>query len=75
MDRVSREFYEDMLTLTSYPEWAKFVDTLEKEIYQDQADVLDSVKNWDDVCEKRGRCKKSAEIVNMRDTVKRILEL
>ena len=74
MERADREHYERMLTLTAYPEWEEWVKELEKELYQEQCDVLELCTSWDAVNIKKGRTAKLAEIINFRDTVKRILD-
>lgn len=74
MDRVDREHYERMLTLTAYPEWEEWIGELKKELYQEQSDVLELCDTWDKVNVKRGRAQRIAEVINFRDVVKAVLD-
>jgi|8_EtaG_2_1085327.scaffolds.fasta_scaffold00672_16 hypothetical protein len=74
MDRADKEYYERMLTLTSYPEWQEFVDDLKRLIYQEQCNILEDAKSWDEVTEKRGMCKAYSEIADLRSQVKVALD-
>lgn len=74
MDRVDKEYWERMLSLTAAPEWEEFAESLKQDIYQEQSNILDSVKSWDEVLVKRGRCEALAYIANLRPTIKQILD-
>jgi len=73
MDRTDDKFIEDMLQLTSYPEWKILVKDLESQVYHTQANSLEA-KSWDKVCEARGFAQGLAYIVNLRDTILRAKE-
>lgn len=74
MTREDKVYYEAILSLTSSKEWEAWTAELEKEIYQEQADVLDSVENWGDVKEKQGYVKGLTRAVNLRADTLAILE-
>lgn len=64
--QIDREFFEKMVSLTANHEWADFVKDLENEIYQHQANVLDSSQTWDQVVFTKGWCKALAYIISLR---------
>ncbi len=70
MDRTDDKFFEDMITLTGYPEWDVLVKDLENVIYHTQSNALEAT-SWEAVCESRGFAKGLAYLVNLRDTIKK----
>jgi hypothetical protein len=70
MDEETTKYYEDLLTLTSYPEWALLVEDLEKEIYQLQANAFEA-SSWEQLQQDKGYALGLAQIVNLRDDIKR----
>ena len=59
--------FEDMMTLTGYPEWKQLADELKKEVYQTQANTLQSAESWDQVCFAKGWSAGLAYIINLRE--------
>ena len=55
------EYLEEMIAT---PGWSVFVEEAAKEIYQIQADALESV-NWEELLVKRGRAAMLAELCNL----------
>lgn len=66
MERANSKYYEAMITLTAYPEWKEWCDEIAKEIYQIQANALES-KDYGDLCERKGFAKGLAYVINLRD--------
>jgi len=66
-------FREQMLGLTGTPEWKAFTADLEKEVYHNQAGLLENATNWDQVVFAKGWNKCLAYIINTRDRI--ILEV
>ena len=62
------KYYEDMITLTGYPEFHALAGELKKEIYQTQANCLQSSKSWDEVCFAKGWAAGLAYIINLRES-------
>ena len=67
-------FMEEMIATTG---WRTFVEELEKEIYNIQADALES-PTWEAVCRAKGRAEGLAEITSLpamvEDMRRRLLE-
>ena len=60
-------YREQMLGMTSTPEWEAFCDDLSKEIYHNQAGLLENAQNWDQIVFAKGWNKCLAYIVSTRD--------
>ncbi len=70
MERANKKYYESMITLTAYPEFAEWAAEIEKEIYQIQANALEA-KDYGDLCERKGFAQGLAYVINLReDTLK-----
>jgi len=74
MDRANKKYYEAMITLTSYPEWSEWCEEIAKEIYQIQANALES-KDYGDLCERKGFAKGLAYVINLREDTIRAQEI
>lgn len=64
---ADKVFSEQMITLTSYPEFKVWVEETRKEIYQLQANLLQNSKNWDQVCFVKGLASGLMQIINLRE--------
>ena len=74
MDRTDSEFFEQMITLTAYPEWSVLVKDLETLIYHAQANAFE-LSSWEDVKKEEGFARGLAYIINFRDTIKKAQSL
>lgn len=60
-------FLENMISLTANKEWGELTDELKKEIYQNQANILENAKGWDAVVFAKGWCAALAYIISLRE--------
>jgi len=67
---LDKQYFEQLLGLTSTPEWGEFVKELEREIYQNQATILENSQHWDQVVFAKGWNKCLAYIINTRERAK-----
>lgn len=74
MNRQDQQYFEDITTLTGYPEWAVLVKELEHMIYHTQANAIERT-SWEKVNEDRGFAKGLAYIVNLREDNKKALDI
>jgi len=65
-DQVLRE---QLLGMTGTPEWKAFIAELSKEVYHNQANLLENAQNWDQVVYAKGWNACLAYIVNTRDRI------
>ena len=65
---MADKYYEDMITLTGYPEFKALAEELKKEIYQTQANCLQNSKSWEEVCFAKGWAAGLAYIINLRES-------
>lgn len=65
--RAEAEKAERLSNYLSAHEWDEIKEELKKEIYQTQANLLDSAKDWDSVCRAQGYCQALAMIINLRE--------
>lgn len=65
-DQVLRE---QLLGLTGTPEWKALTNEIEKEIYHNQASLLENAQNWDQVVYLKGWNACLAYIINTRDRI------
>lgn len=75
MQRHDKEYFEKMITLTAYPEWATFVEELKKEIYHSQANCLENASTWEEVCKEKGWVKGLAYVINLRENTTQAMEI
>jgi hypothetical protein len=68
MDQYDQAYYEKMITLTGYPEFHDWTEEIKKEIYQLQANVLQSSKSWEQVCFAKGYAAGLSAVINLRST-------
>ena len=62
-------FQEAMLGMTGSKEWEMFINELAKEVYNNQANLLENAQNWDQVVFAKGWNACLAYIINTRDRI------
>jgi len=74
MNQGDDAYLKNMISLTANKEWGEFIEDLKSEIYQHQANVLESSDKWDQVVYTKGWCAALAYIISLRDRTKISLE-
>jgi hypothetical protein len=70
----TKEYYEDIIDLTSHPAWPKFKEEVLKEIYHLQAGTLDNIKTVEELYFAKGYAAALAATAHLRETAKALLE-
>lgn len=72
---ITPEMYnEAILDVTGGTSWDIVKKGLEADIYNIQAQVLDTATSWEQVCEMRGFAKGLAFIMNIRENTKQAMQ-
>lgn len=64
LNNEQRDYYDELDAVFCLPGWKKIVADAEAQIYQNQADALES-KSWDNVCELRGKALALNELIKL----------
>jgi hypothetical protein len=59
-----RQYYDELDAVFALPGWKQIVSDAEAQIYQNQADALES-KTWDEVVELRGKSLSLNELIKL----------